>query len=89
MGTSEDEALNLTKKLSGVELSTEDSYALAESLQAKAKTLASSNACDPALIGKEAESLRGAVSAFRARMSERREILEKAATLFRKIDEVT
>ncbi len=88
VGVSEQDAIALMKKHTGMEVSTEDSYALAERLQAKAKELAGSSECDPALIGKEAESLQSAEGVFKSRMGERREILEKAAELFRKIEEV-
>lgn len=80
--------MSLLRKHAGMETSTEDSYALAERLQIRAKELASSAECDPTLIGKEAESLRSAVGVSRSQMSERRGILEKAAELFRSIDEV-
>ena len=87
VGGSQQDALNLMKKHTAMEVSTEDSYALAERLLERAKTLASSSECDPALIGKEAESLKSAVDGFRCGMEERRRLLSEAAELFRKMDE--
>lgn len=80
---------NLLNRHASFEESAEDNYTHARSLQSRAKTLASTKDCDPAMIEEEAKSLTSAFDKFISRMSQRRKIIEYAVEFFTKMDEVS
>lgn len=88
IGTSREEAHSLSQEHKDFETRADHTYSLTQCLIAEAESLSSSKDCDPALIGKEAESLKGAEVTFTSHMAQRQAILEIASEFFLKMSQV-
>lgn len=89
IGHSEQEALNLLKRHAAFDSSTMDTCEMTEQLLTQADSLSASKDCDPAAMILEVEALHSSMDRFVSRMAGRREVLEQAAEVFRKISEVS
>lgn len=89
IGSTVQETSGLLTKHDAFEVSTADTLGLAKRLGAQAEDLASTKDCDPTLIKKEAESLKGAVDVFVSQMAERKRLLEQAKDYFREMSQVS
>ena len=89
IGRTAQEAAELLTKHDAFEAATADTLGLAERLGVQAEGLADSKDCDPALIRKEAESLKGAVDVFVSQMAGRKKLLNQARDYFHKMSQVS